>query len=353
MNDLHFGIAIGVNTYPSFTHLQHAKKDAEDFYAWMVDASGGGIDPQSGQAFLIRADKEDFTDPQDATPTLREVTTAMRKIHQTLNEKLQAEPARWPESRIYFYIAGHGIAPTTTDSALLLANATRDELGQNIPCAKYLDFYETTQLFHEVLIFADCCREVLDGAVSTGPPFTAVPGHRGEVKWMLALATQFRDRAYEPVEKTIPLDEQRGYFTRAVLEGLRGHARDSRTGALTSELLAKYVRQRVQDLTRHHVYPQMPKFRGDQGEPIVFHAGNGAPRITHTVTITPPPGFTGRLDLRDSELRPVNASESGVSAWKLNLSPGLYQVFPAGESTSPFQNGGMFRVLGGDSNVQL
>ena len=127
-------------------------------------------------------------------------------------------------------------------------------------------------------MFADCCRERVGNV-----PLGAVPGtlddrDNGSVLTAVGCdATSGDLRQDEPPANEDP-DTQRGYFTKALLEGLSGAAADPPGyGAVDTNSLARYVKQRVKDLTRKFKRPQDPRMDADPAEPIVFRPAAAPP----------------------------------------------------------------------------
>lgn len=348
MNELHYAVVLGIDNYPAFTPLSYARRDAQAFEQWLLAADGGALPPEN--VHLV-SDERTFTSADEAIPTLNEAWKAFRAVNKAVDARLKASPLDWEKTRLYVYAAGHGIAPAVSDAALLLANATLDELGQSLPCQKYLEYYETTQRFREVVVFADCCREVRQGAPASGPPFTYTAGQWGEVSWLLGLATLYRDKAYEPTAPAEHPDEQRGFFTRALLEALR----DPSAAEVTSTTIQPYLRQRVIDLTSDRLYPQTPYVTGSGSRPIVFRAAAATPpaATVYPVTIEFGTQFQGMVELRDSAFGLRGTHDVAAGPWSLSLPPDIYQVVPAGAATGPFANDGMFRILGEGRHVRI
>jgi hypothetical protein len=159
-----------------------------------------------------------------------------------------------------------------------------------------------------VVIFADCCRERVGNV-----PLGAVPGilpekNNGKIVAAFGCATYFGDLAYEPPPDEDP-DEQRGYFTQAILEGLRGQAAEPPVhGEINSNTLAKYVKQRVLDLTKHRKQQQDPAMYADPAMSIVFRPVPTPPvdgslplaAVEHEVRIEFLTAYQGKVALRDT-----------------------------------------------------
>jgi uncharacterized caspase-like protein len=364
MNRLHFGVAVGINRYPDIRHLRLAKGDAEAFARWLSKPDGGSLPTSTANGALIAtghvatvvvddAQVPDGTNREDAKPIRKDVFVPLMKFKKAVEAHVAEHPEDWVHTRLYVYVSGHGIAPQAKDAAILLADAGPDWFGENISCAQLLQYFMETQPFHEVVIFADCCRERIPNAPLGGLPWEFTTGNNGNVVSVLGCATYFGDLAYEPpIDVKQVADDQRGYFTKAVLEGLEGSAADP-AGAIDSTSLAKYVRLRVLELTKHKTPSQTPTMEADPADPVVFRAapGNAVKTITHRVRIIFPPGFKGTATLRDGTDEVLSTHTAG-GVTTIHLPNGLYSITPKTAGTV-FQEGGLFRVWGSDRDVQL
>src|SRR4029079_17592217 len=96
-------------------------------------------------------------------------------------------------------------------------------------------------------------------------------------------ACAFGSKAFEPLGPQDPGEtEARGYFTRAVLNGLAGRAAHPSTGKVTVASLNGYVRREVEKLSGGRQAAEI-EGRGD----VVLASGNERP--SHVVTISFPP----------------------------------------------------------------
>lgn len=376
-NRLHFGLVVGINRYPEIRHLRLAKGDAEKFAEWLLDPQGGGLPSKDDndrllpQGHVLTVVVDDVAVPdglprENARPVKREVHTALHEIRKAVEKHVEVHPGDWKQTRFYFYVSGHGIAPDARDAALLMADAGAEAYDENISCDRLLSFLGKRQPFREVVIFADCCRERV-GNVPLGVISGTLPDKdNGGSLTAFCCATYFGDLAYEPPRGENP-DEQRGYFTQALLEGLRGQAAEPFPyGEINTNTLGKYVKQRVQDLTKHRKPPQKPKMESDPGEPIIFRAAAlpplggalapaGAPGAAgeHVVRITFATPYQGKVALRGTDnniLRGHRASDGDLT---VSLANGLYEVTAEDGVVAEFQKGGRFRVLGEDKHVEL
>jgi hypothetical protein len=348
MNPLHFAVVVGIKSYPGISDLQSALSDAEKFSQWLQ--TDGGVPP--GNIKLIHIDQK-FDDPIAAKPSRDDINMALKQVNASVEAKIKDALLDWEKTRLYFYVSGHGIAPTAGETALLLANASEGNWGENIACRSYLERYVDCQYFKEVLVFSDCCRNRLAADLGI-PPFGPRKITRGRVEIFLGYATLLGDAAYEPTEGADP-NQARSCFTQALLEGLGGAAPDPRTGEINTATLAAYIRERVIDITSDKRYRQIPEFPTDPGRPIILRPATAPVVAQHTITIVFPAGFSGTAELFYNGIgRPLGSWKVADGNWVVKLQNALYEVRPAGENDgSRFQNNGLFKINGGDRYVQL
>lgn len=177
--------------------------------------------------------------------------------------------------------------------ALLFANFDPDPDGgyaEYLDLGKYNELYEKYTPFSEVLLLADCCRERKEGMpiVSSLPFFGKV---RGATKRVLGYATQYSRMAGADISVK---SQARGFFTKALLEGLEGKADcDPRTGIIDSDQLRKYIRKRVPQLAAAVGYKQRADFT--PSEIPISLARRDVPKFEVTVRL--PDGWRGDVAL--------------------------------------------------------
>ena len=359
MNKLHYGVVVGINRYPEFRHLNFAQKDAQDFYAWLTNPRGGAVPKRNVE--LITVPDQDVPDgiPRNqARPIKTQIEDALFKFRTDVEAHIAEEPADWQNTRLYFFASGHGIAPTPDEAALLMADAGPAHYGKNFSSAKYLSFFQKGQFFKELVFFADCCRERVPNAPINGPDWTEVAGNNGELLTLRGFATYFGELAFEQQEQIDDPDQLRGYFTKALLEGLKdGQAVNRDTQEIDSVSLAEFVTQRVQVLTANLPKPQKPFFVPEPLAPrIVFKQKIPVKTIdkalTHTVRLSFPADFKGKVKLFDGNHNLVSSHEVGKHVWKVPLANGIYRV-KAEDGSRSFAEGGFFEVIGAEKDVTL
>jgi len=354
VNENHYAVVVGINRYPGISDLAGPVNDAAAFYGWLVDDTAGGLPPENAWLVEASAAEVHLLEPYDAEPKRWRIDRALGLAVRKARTDIGDDPDRWDRSRLYFFVAGHGIAPYGSDAALLAADAQRGAYGSNLDIRLHVDWLRRCADFREVVVFADCCRNRVNNATPGGPVFDSCPITRGVVVPLVGYATAFSDLAYEEVDEAIPPDQRRGYFSKALMEALSGDsgAADPASGDVTAASLAAWLTQRVAALTedkavRQRVEMPVPSV------PMLFREATGRPQ--HAVAIHVPPGETRGLVLIDHTRSTIEASDAvpGV-AWQVALEDGVYQVVLADtEDGSVFAGSGLFEVRGEGRDVQL
>jgi hypothetical protein len=332
MNDLHFAFVVGINHYPWISDLQGPVRDAAAFRSWLLDPDGGGL-PAANVTYLESSDR--------GRPTRSDLVTAMFETNDKVTAAIGDDPSRFASSRLYLFMAGHGIAPSGGDAALLPANARRELFGENLEVLKCRNWYTECGLVGELVIFCDFCRNRINLAESGPLGFTRCASSKGKVETFTGYATAYDRPAYERFEEDVHADERRGYFSRALIEGLNGAG--AANGEVTSETLEAYVRQRVRELTAGLVPEQDARFPQDLGRPLRF--GTARPVVPHRTVVIDPGSSHGPLTLLDHRHAEVGSWTSGP--WQVSLPDGLYSVARGNEDLA------LFKVIGEDRHVAV
>lgn len=236
-----YAIVVGINDYPFIGSLEGAERDATDFMDWLIDVNGGAV-PRT-QIFPVltsdlRNDPPD--DPLERKPTCEDVQRFLNRIQ----ARLDAGP-RLIGRRLYLFFAGHGIATSSPmddglrNHALLMANAAAARYNLHIATVEYANWFAAAGAFEEVVLFVDACRDARPLVHSTGafPPRISPPA----AHLFIGLAAGYGGRSREGKSKD---GHVRGYFTQAIIAGLRGGAADPE-GAVLPGLLEDFVTQSV------------------------------------------------------------------------------------------------------------
>ena len=362
MNLHHYAVVVGVNHYPGFRPLNFARGDALAFSEWLADSDGGALPQENIKCVL---DPED--DPADSTlnahPMANEVYHWIDQFKEKMQEALRNDASLYDHSRLYLYFSGHGIASKATDTALLAANADSNTLGYHISCSVLKDYFMEAEIFNELVIFADCCRDLTRSVDPAAVPWNRVQPKGRSVVYNLGYATSYGYKAYEPQANDggaqdegpeLDADEKRGYFTRALLDGLRGDAFEN--GVVSHLSLQKHLESRVPFLVRQncpHYKQNAQFFYSTRNAPIIFKtfSPGSDPRSRFPVHVTFPTGFSGEVVVRENNLVEVDRFVVDRSPYTLRLPKGMYTL-TATEGTA-FNNNGAIVVTEEGRDVSL
>lgn len=352
MNEYHYAICVGINRYPGISDLSGPINDATVFRDWAVRPTGGGVSPANARLIVVDPARPPARKPYDAEPKLWQMTQALEETADKAGADIGDDPMRWDQSRLYIFLAGHGVAPAGSDGALLSADAHRGAFGANFDIRSHVDWLRNCAPFREVVILADCCRNRFANATAAGIYLDSCPVPRAETHITVGYATALGDPAYEQNDDAIPADDRRGFFTTALMEALDGDsgAADA-AGDVTVASLSGWLRKRVEALTRGRPVPQRVEMN-TPSVPIVLRRGVSRPR--HRVVIRFPAEAADPVRLTDSDFVSIGTWNPGDGDWPVNLSDGLYQVVLDGAASGlSFRNEGFFRVTGEGRDVAL
>jgi Caspase domain len=300
-----YAIVVGIRHYPQLTSLRGPVADAEAFCDWVTSADGGAVPTE--QAKLIVSPAEKPPDPITAPPTLMSVMAELDRL-QDLGYGRGGRAGR----RLWLYLAGHGVAPTAGDAALVMANANLQRL-YHLPAAPYLNWFRTAAMFDEVAVIADCCREHFGRLPPFSLPWTDDAKAGADVHYFTAFATKWSRLAREkPVNGS---GQVRGLFTLALLEGLKH-------GGGTAASVEKFVGQRLPELSAPTEF-QEPVFDYD----VDLQLAATIPPKPCTLTVTfaaDDPAVT--VTVVDGALATVAAFPMTDGSRHVPLDPGLYGV---------------------------
>jgi hypothetical protein len=306
-----WAIVVGIQSYPALESLSGPDNDARAFLEWLTDPAGGDVPEKHVQKSLTSLWKTPFRSVEVAKPTEEHI----RKAGERLQNKGKSTPQRRIGRRLYLYMAGHGFAPRQDQTALLMANATKDRVG---PPYHWLgpytaEYFRRSGYFDEILLFMDCCREIYspEGLNFAWGPVTATDFPE-RVKRFYAFATRWsRLSREEPMADGVV----RGVFTAALLEGLRGAAyQPGSHGQITTASLQQYLQKKIPNL-------QPSDFVADD-----FVIATVQP-VTYPVTIHLPAGSAGReVRIQDNSFKLVDQTIAAPPVWQRPLEKGLYQV---------------------------
>lgn len=300
-NHNHYAIVVGINEYEHVgPTLQGAVLDAADFRDWLTAEDGGNL-PDDADHIL------ECNVPQDGTrPQLGEIVDLFAKLFRPEDDRLIGE-------RLYIFLAGHGVGETMNDASLLAADHKGATYAKQVAATQFAERFAQVGLFHEIVVFMDCCRNEGKDYPEPWNPFggDSDPLAASRCRRLYGFATGHGLKAREKdFSGDSAAPNVRGIFTTALLEALR------QAGPWDSQSLSRYVANRVGELKDAHS-PQEAKF------PICEDIVIVSPReVTVRIHLLNP---TDDFDIcfGGDHRTPINVerSETSQGVWEVKLAP--------------------------------
>jgi uncharacterized caspase-like protein len=235
-----YAVVVGIDRYPGYGDLQGACNDAQAFRDWLVDPGGGDVPEDNVRLHLSGRARS----VGGARPLKQEIDRDL--------EELVGHAERDPlSSRLYLYFAGHGIVPTQSTGAGVLANAV-PRACWNLSFSTYLTWFERCKALAEVVMLSDCCRGLTEAEAGAPLHDTCRGVQRRGQSTLVAHATDVGATALEAPSAGGPV---RGFFTSALVDGLRGGAADPQTGEVDANSLAAFLHREVLARSGGRQYP--------------------------------------------------------------------------------------------------
>lgn len=265
-----YAIVVGVSNYSEqtgLTPLQFAAKDASALGAELAE-SGYQV------RMLLNA---------DATKSF--VNRALNQLAGTVS----------PEDRVVFYFSGHGFQGASTGRHMLATHGVAaddietDGLALDDVLAN-LDRLNT----NNTAAFVDACRTgSLRQKSGEAPTFRDLPKAK---KTSVFYSTQPGQPSFE--------DEARGHgvFTRHLLEGLRGKARDA-AGAVSMDQLSRYVRSSMQTEAFASGKKQSPVFSKPEGQDFALTTRKPSATVGNPPVTPPASRLTKRVTFASGSMQ--------------------------------------------------
>jgi hypothetical protein len=329
-------IVVGIDHYrPGFRSLQGCINDATLFRQWLVSPTGGGLDPANVECHVSAAPANP-ANPAAWQPVRDSIHLALVRFQNRFSQTGQQVGRR-----LYLFYAGHGVAipQRPGDAGLVFANSELPKPLYAFPGRQVIEAMQRDRTFAELVVFMDCCREVVgDAAEVLTMDYEEDPTRLQEAKHCCGLATTWNGVTAErllphPLDPTAP-DLVQGVFTHALLNALSSAALGIVVNSATLEGL---VEARVDVLNPHAEHPLF--FRSETLPPIDFSISAGAgssalaaaatnAKVDVTVAMANTAhGFqvvAGDLQIVLQRAAPVQSSQV------IQLPPGLYEFRPVG-----------------------
>ena len=320
----HHAIVIGINHYPKHRSLDGPINDAKKFHEWLIDKDNGGGVPDN-QAHLIIS-KDDKMNPtpikNEIDKTLEDIVILMKSVPQK------------PGCRFYLFFAGHGLGLEQDDTGICMADWFPLLLKGSLSSRNYINTIFDSGMFSEVFCFLDCCRSFLIGATGQDPTVGfALPGSGG--RKFLGYATEFKEAAYEAAnpDENIPDNLKRGHFTRALLAGLNGGAKDDR-GNISVALLKSYIEVQTREIAKENGQRQKAIVLTDMANDVgVSEAPNIFEDVLCQITIST--SRKGNILLQNAQtFAPIPADLKAGTTFSISLQPGFYVLLDLSDAAS-------------------
>jgi formylglycine-generating enzyme required for sulfatase activity len=219
-----YAVVIGINHYPHLSNLWGAEEDARRFGEWLTSPAGGNLPSQNvnlllSSSYLVQS-------PIQARPRLEDVENALDVLIQDVEEGKRIR-------RLYFYVSGFCSQSSTSDIALLMADADIKRPGYSLPIEEYRRFFEAWGHVDELLFFVDCQPGTLVRSPVAPPPWALLKAPKVVPRMLYAYSVS---------------EQYRGQFTTVLLDGLRGHAVDLQR-RVTSSSLRDYISNRFRQIS--------------------------------------------------------------------------------------------------------
>lgn len=331
----HYAVVIGINLYSSqlLPALHGPTRDAKDFVHWLE--TSGGLKSSNIRVVPASVRSSDAAPlPEPLNPTLFSIHQALLNVNEEMSIILGRSAKVIPGSRLYIFVAGHGMSKAGETATLFSTEAGKGMWGYAFSLKSCLDWYRDYGPFAEVVMFADVCRTRYEDVGVMGLPFDK-RRRKGKKRLIIYYATTDGDQAYEDSEADVPNpDDRRGYFSKALIESL-GSAVDYNEGYVTSVSLADTVSLKVNQLSAGKVHPpQECLTEGVIAPPLYFGPRRMAsavqkPNEVYPVQIRVSGQLCGiELQLLDGSLTVLDRfyPESIGYIWRKSLPRGLYEL---------------------------
>ncbi len=227
----HACIAIGINRYEFFQHLNYAEADAQAVRQFVVESTGWAAD-----RCLLLSDTSTPIEQKLTYPTRENI---MGWLSEWCQENLQ------PGDFLWLFFSGYGVTTGSEDYLMPIDGNPADIVNTGIPLRSLLHFVKQ-QVGQNALLLLDINRsQGVQAGGKVGEQTLLVARELGIPTCLSCQNDQF---SYEATTLG------HGLFTVALLEALRYDS------GITLEGLDQYLRDRTQELSRHHLRPIQTPF---------------------------------------------------------------------------------------------
>lgn len=320
LNAEDWAVVAGINYYPALSDLRGPVNDAREFRRWALQR---GFVPKNQLKFIESPPQPPGT-IVDARPTITELSNAFLDLAEAAEPKRSHRLGR----RLYIFLSGHGIVATLAalpdyrEAALLTADARPSALARHIGARAHAEWFRALGIFDEVILVADCCRDLEDNVAPNPPELPHWRPQRKAGRPFYAFPTMLGSKSFER-EFGKPVT-WRGIFSYVVVDALNNPKLYDDKGTLAATALET------------HLYTTVPNYNGKQnpiieytrdGPDIIFAKWFQRARQTVRIEFTPGcPGGTAELFRGTGTGKPL-ATPAADQNWTDDLDAGfLYKV---------------------------
>lgn len=306
----HFALVLGINHYLSsdLFPLSSALKDADEVEEWLLDQNTGGGLPRSNCIKILSRDNS-------GAPVTNEIDDAF----ETIFGQVKSQPL---PRRFYFYFSGHGMAASLLQAYLCLPKWSNQRRRLALDSEDYWLMLAETGFFEEIVCLFDCCRSYKPnvGGVPSTLGMARPDKNASQTRLFIAFAAEYLLSAYED-----PDLDGHGFFTRALLSGLRGGACRPAGGA-PAQRLKGFLESETVRLAQLAGKKQTPTvFNGFPvaNEPVFGSAlplGGGDDKLVYLITVAGGSNRKVVLVHPDAAETPWDQSQP----WRVEVGMGLH-----------------------------
>jgi hypothetical protein len=261
-----------------------------------------------------------------------------------------ARKKAWQNSRFYYYVSGHGMDGDGDDAVLITANAIPESLN-HISTRNVLNRLKMGKVFAELVILADCCRDLAAVTVMDLPwDLRNLGGFNDPMlpRVFVAKASRNRKKAFEPLPGAA---FQTSIFTQALLEGLQGGVSGTEVNSTNlSNFLFNYVPRLAAQFSTQEQNPEIQAdpdivfVQTSKDYQVILTAGPGSPiaALPEVEALAMGPTHVQRRTA-------LPATANGVFSGRLPT--GYYAIVASGGE--PGTGSPLLCVLGEDTNANI
>lgn len=316
-NNTHHAIVIGINSYPDIglAQLKGPINDANDFYDWLCDPSGGNVPAKNIRRIL----STDFGTQKDC-PTPNHVEALFEPF---ILGGVQGKIG----DRLYIFVAGHGFGdPQDMNKTALYAANAKMMFPWHIAVTEYVNWLHCNAVFEEIVLIMDCCRAINSLHEIKKPQYVSLQ-YGGSIPLPAASKVRFFyafavGRGGLAREDTFDNGKTSGFFTKAVLDALR-NARPLQ-GEVTGQQLKNHIHNCMDKFAQNKdIVP--PEIRLDSNRDIMFFKRRTASTVPVTIKLD---SYLGNetLVLYDGSGQEIRQMQAAAADLTLDLEPGLYKI---------------------------